>query len=125
MKEPKIYIWDQEDVLKKFSIKFIHDPGSDCWLWIGASNNGNYGKMGITYSKNIVKYIDAHRVSYMLHIGEIPAGLCVLHKCDTPSCVNPDHLFLGTHADNFADMDKKGRRSPKQYGRYGKGVKYA
>jgi len=82
-----------------------------CWLWRGFRNRAGYGKLwsGITVNgkQNDKRY--AHRVSYELHRGPIPPGMCVLHHCDTPSCVRPDHLFLGTHADNVHDKMRKGR----------------
>lgn len=81
-----------------------------CWIWNGWSGNKNYGRMSI-YDKGKMKNIPtlAHRVSWELHNGKIPHGIHVLHKCDNPPCVNPDHLFLGTHKDNMMDMSKKGR----------------
>ena len=73
-----------------------------CWLWTGSTTRG-YGKLdGRRY---------AHRVSYELAHGQIPVGFCVLHRCDTPACVRPDHLFLGTDADNVRDMISKNRHS--------------
>jgi len=84
------------------------DKSGDCWLWT-ASDDGKrgYGKISVG---NKMHY--AHRLAYEAHVGPIPKGLCVLHKCDTPKCVNPDHLFLGTIADNNRDRDQKGRHVP-------------
>ena len=77
---------------------------SECWLWYGCRNNGGYGTF-----KGVYRVGKAHRISWEMFKGEIPRGLKVLHKCDIPNCVNPDHLFLGTQKDNVKDMMKKGR----------------
>lgn len=77
---------------------------SGCWIWIGHINDSGYGMLkhqGLTTR--------AHRHSYSIYIGPIPAGMHVLHKCDVRSCVNPDHLFLGTNQDNVDDREGKGR----------------
>lgn len=74
--------------------------GDGCWLWSGSKTPKGYG------------YIDGvpvHRVSWELCCGSIPAGLCVLHRCDVRHCVRPDHLFIGTKQDNSSDMVAKGR----------------
>ena len=76
----------------------------DCWLWQKSKTKQGYGQT--TYKK---KRMYTHRVSWTIHNGEIPDGAQVLHKCDTPPCVNPDHLFLGTNRDNVDDKIAKGR----------------
>ena len=82
---------------------------SDCWYWRGYLDPLGYGR--ITYPGEN----KAHRASYRMFCGEIPAGLKVLHRCDVRNCVNPEHLFLGTQADNVADMmaKRRGRNVPR------------
>jgi hypothetical protein len=77
---------------------------SDCWLWLAAKTDKGYGVFSVDGRTK-----KAHRLAYELTRGEIPHGLCVLHRCDTPACCNPNHLFLGTRAENNSDMMAKGR----------------
>lgn len=80
-----------------------------CWIWVGGRLTNGYGTLKFGGRKG--KLFLAHRISYELHTGIIPQGLCVLHKCDIPQCVNPDHLFLGTRTDNMIDKVSKERQS--------------
>lgn len=75
-----------------------------CWIWQGVTNEHGYGQINFRYYKN-----KAHRVSWIIHHGEEPGALDVLHKCDNPACVRPDHLFIGTAQDNVDDMRRKRR----------------
>lgn len=81
----------------------ISDRG--CWLWNGPIFKDGYGAIGI---KRTGQH-RAHRVSFATFVSPIPAGMWVLHRCDTPSCVNPEHLFLGSARDNALDREAKGR----------------
>ena len=94
-----------------FEDKFIPEPNSGCWLWIAAYNTNGYGYFRTGSMVNRTRRNEqAHRVSYKLYKGDIPQGLHVCHKCDNKSCVNPEHLFLGTVKDNMQDCVRKNRQ---------------
>lgn len=86
-----------------FHDRYITVPETGCWLWLGAWDVDGYGKMGGYGS------ISGHRISYEMFNGPIPEGFMVCHTCDTPPCVNPQHLFAGTATDNARDRERKGR----------------
>lgn len=104
----------------RFGPKYIVNPVNQCWEWQLTLNNKGYGVTGASKRGGSPRL--AHRVFYERRFGPIPDGLWVLHRCDNPPCVNPDHLFLGTRSDNMKDAAQKGRLSPAQLGNLRPGV---
>lgn len=92
----------------RFENKIDRSPHpKGCWIWLGSTNPAGYGQFWVSPKAEM-----AHRVSFSIHKQVIPSGKIVCHHCDNPSCVNPDHLFMGTHLDNVMDKIKKGRHNP-------------
>jgi hypothetical protein len=90
--------------ISRFEDKFIPEPNSGCWLWTAAISGKGYGRFGLGGKSRI-----ASRVSYRIYKGDVPSRMFVCHTCDNPSCVNPDHLWLGSLTDNVRDCAQKGR----------------
>jgi hypothetical protein len=90
--------------LQRFLSKINIGPEDECWEWTGPKKESGYGLFWWRGGNR-----SAHRTSYRIHRGEIPAEKYICHHCDNPSCVNPKHLFVGSHKDNMFDMAKKGR----------------
>jgi hypothetical protein len=94
-------------VADRFWPKVATAAGDGCWLWTGKKHQHGYGLLRAGRQND--SYLRAHRVAWEIINGPIPPGLCVLHRCDVPACVRPDHLFLGTQTDNNRDKHAKGR----------------
>jgi hypothetical protein len=102
-----VYVKRRVAAIDRFARYVVPEPNSGCHLWIGWSDRKGYGYLGL--GRRGEGRISTHRFAYAQTHGAIPDGLDVLHKCDVPSCVNDAHLFLGTNAENMADMWAKGR----------------
>lgn len=96
MAEAESYFWAR-----------VNRSPDGCWEWQGGRTAAGYGIFSGTHGRRY-----AHRFSWELHHEAIPQGMLVCHQCDNPPCVRPDHLFLGSHADNAQDREAKGRRQP-------------
>lgn len=94
---------------ERFDTKYVPVPESGCWLWTGSVDQNGYGRIGGYDENGKYRPLIATRVSLAIHGRPVPAGMDACHKCDTPACVNPDHLFIGTHKANGQDMVAKGR----------------
>lgn len=86
------------------------DKSGECWVWTAGKDEHGYGNIKIEGRR-----VATHRFSYATFVGAIPDGLCVCHRCDNPSCVRPDHLFVGTQKANCQDRQQKGRSGFQRY----------
>jgi hypothetical protein len=90
----------------RFDMYYVRGTLEECWEWVGGTNGYGYGAFKLNKRME-----HAHRIAYIIQFGDFDQNLHVLHTCDNPPCVNPNHLFLGTQKDNMLDMISKGRNS--------------
>lgn len=96
--------------MEKLRENSIPIPESGCLVWLGAASSDGYGTVSVN---NRMKRV--HRLAWELTYGPIPGGFCICHHCDVPLCINTDHLFIGTHADNMQDLANKGYIKNRQF----------
>lgn len=100
------------NLFERFMDKVERGAPNECWTWRGTTLPQGYGQIRIA-----TKMKRAHRISYAMFVGHIPTGMLVLHRCDNPSCVNPEHLFVGSYRDNAVDAVNKGRNGNQNIGK--------
>jgi HNH endonuclease len=99
-------------ISERIEQNIVRIPEAGCWIWMKSVGSHGYGQ--IMFKDHKPRLV--HRLTYEEYVGPIPTGLHVLHRCDTRSCCNPSHLFVGTAKDNMQDCKKKGRNSPPPIG---------
>jgi hypothetical protein len=107
MKRLQFQLGFNESFLERFYSKFVIGKPDECWEWLASTDKDGYGRLGI--GQPHWRMLRANRIAYILANGYVPDELWVLHKCDNPLCVNPNHLFVGTATDNNRDTVAKGR----------------
>jgi hypothetical protein len=103
---------EKASLLERLDRWSMPEPNTGCYIWFGGSySNYGHGMIGVKRAGAKTRMMMSHRLAWELHKGPIPDGLNVLHHCDMKGCVNPEHLFLGTHQDNMDDKVRKGRQA--------------
>ena len=92
------------EVIERLEAMSIPEPNLGCWLWLGEVHDSGYGRISL---KGRMRFV--HRVAYAAWVAPIPNGQRILHRCDQPTCINPEHLYAGSAGDNFTDMVRRGR----------------